>query len=222
MQGAFCMRRLGCHRVVIVNMLFLTAFPPRVSGRIRDWQYPLEPSALRSSDGRAIITDAALLAAAALLQPYAHLVCSWTGAQLLSRAGLTDPTRTCGSLVARSQDFASDAASMHACAHLLSWSPVNHYPLLALLASRLPLSAVVVEIGTMHGAAAFALRAGLDEGCRLKGFSAIDCPSVVITYNVVDDSAHNAKDCGTSKDAWMQVKIGSKAFKFINASPLRP
>jgi hypothetical protein len=141
-----------------------------------------------------------------LLQPYAHFVCSWTGAQMLSRAGLKDVTRACDHRLQSNPDSETDTSSLHACAHLLSWSPVNHYPLLALLASRLPISSVVVEIGTMHGAAAFALRAGLDEGCRQKGFSAIDCPSVVITYNVVDDSARNAKDCGVSKDVWMQAR----------------
>ena len=175
-------------------------------GRIRDWQYPQDSHAWRTDDGHTIITDDELLNAERLLQPYAHFVCSWTGAQMLSRTGLKDTTRACDHRRQPIHDSESDTSSVHACAQLLSWSPVNHYPLLAFLASRLPISSVVVEIGTMHGAAAFALRAGLDEGCRQKGFSAIDCPSVVITYNVVDDSAHNAKDCGMSKDVWMQVK----------------
>ena len=34
---------------------------------------------------------------------------------------------------------------------------------------------------------------------------------MVITYNVVDDAAHNAKDCGVSKDVWMQVRGGADA-----------
>jgi hypothetical protein len=141
----------------------LTAFPS-CAERIRDWQYPQDPSALRTLDGQTIITDDALLKAEQLLPPFAHFVCSWTGAQMLSRAGLKDTSSAC-----YSHDAAPDAIdATHACAHHLSWSPVNHYPLLALLAARMPISSVVIEIGTMHGAAAFALRAGLDEGCRQK------------------------------------------------------
>jgi hypothetical protein len=124
---------------------------------------------------------------------------------MTSRAGLKSDMQSCSSRNLSSDDEASAALQARSCAHLLSWSPSNHYPLLALIASRLPISSVVVEIGTMHGAAAFALRAGLDEACKQKGFSPIDCPSTVVTYNVVDDSAHNAKDCGVSKETWMQV-----------------
>jgi hypothetical protein len=174
---------------------------------MRDWQYPLEADLWRTAAGEVIITDDGLVKAGGLLQPYSHYVCSWTGAQMLSRAGLKGAAQACiGSSVSR-HGAASDALLELSCAHALAWSPANHYPLLALIASRMPISSVVVEIGTMHGAAAFALRAGLDEACRLKGFAAIDCPSVVVTYNVVDDSAHNAKDCGVSKDAWMQVTL---------------
>jgi hypothetical protein len=100
---------------------------------------------------------------------------------MLSRAGLKDTGSAC---------YSNDAAphaidATHACAHLLSWSPVNHYPLLALLAARMPISSVVIEIGTMHGAAAFALRAGLDEGCRLKVSLAANRRMAPLELNVV-------------------------------------
>jgi hypothetical protein len=72
----------------------------------------------------------------------------------------------------------------------------------------------------MHGAAAFALRAGLDEGCRRRGFAAVDCPSVVITYNVVDDAGHNARDCGVSKDTWMQVGVMMMVMMMVMAMVL--
>jgi hypothetical protein len=137
---------------------------------------------------------------------------------MMSRAGLKDASQSCGDIRHDSDGrAASDSFFTPPCAHLLSWTPANHYPLLALIASRLPIHSVVVEIGTMHGAAAFALRAGLDEACRQKGFLAVDCPSVVITYNIVDDAAHNAKDCGVTKDTWMQVRV----FKEMSLGSLR-
>ncbi len=171
----------------------------------------------RTAAGEAIITDDGLVKAGALLQQYSHYVCSWTGAQMMSRAGLKGAAQACiDSSLLKHGAAASDASLELSCAHELAWSPANHYPLLTLIASRMPISSVVVEIGTMHGAAAFALRAGLDEACRLKGFAGMDCPSVVITYNVVDDSAHNAKDCGVSKDAWMQVRHAAPVYE---ASP---
>jgi hypothetical protein len=177
--------------------------PPSLApGSIRDWQFPLQSEAFRAN-GVPIITDDGLRDAELLLQQYSHFVCSWTGAQFLSRAGLQHSERACALLSGTA--IGSGALDALSCARLLAWSPANHYPLLALLATRLPIFSIVVEIGTMHGAAAFALRAGLDEGCRRKGFLPIDCPSSVITYNVVDDSAHNARDCGMHKDAWLQV-----------------
>ena len=67
----------------------LTAFPS-CAERIRDWQYPQDPSALRTLDGQTIITDDALLKAEQLLPPFAHFVCSWTGAQMPSRPQMDD------------------------------------------------------------------------------------------------------------------------------------
>jgi hypothetical protein len=49
----------------------------------------------------------------------------------------------------------------------------------------MPISSVVIEIGTMHGAAAFALRAGLDEGCRLKVSLAANRRMAPLELNVV-------------------------------------
>jgi hypothetical protein len=173
--------QVATHGRVSGCAVFKTHLMLCVAARIRDWQYPQDSSALRSEDGQTIITDHGLREASQLLLPYSHFVCSWTGAQMLSRVGSQHTDSSC---------YSHDAAAhgldgAHACAHLQSWSPVNHYPLLALLAARLPLSSLVIEIGTIHGAAAFALRAGLDEGCRQKvSVAASECAAAVV-LNIV-------------------------------------
>ncbi len=40
----------------------------------------------------------------------------------------------------------------------------------------------------------------------------------MVTYNVVDDSAHNAKDCGVGKEVWMQ---GVRGVEFVLGDLLR-
>jgi len=102
---------------------------------------------------------------------------------------------------------------------LLALTLPNPYSLLALLASMLPVGSTVAEIGTFYAAGAVALRAGLDKKCKDKGLSpawssyekpsfTLDCGSQVVTYDTTDHLNITARDCGVSRERYLERASG--------------